>query len=1101
MSTKNITSFEDRKFSENAYTPFHLNYQLYPPVQDFYDMDGQFEIYNDKKRFPMFLNNGLKEEINSNTQENVYEINEDFFGSLLGKNNYELNKEKKINTISKIIRKSKLMEKLEKEYNSSNKKLDLNALSTMCAKNLSFMELKKGRVLFKVGDKGDRFYFILGGKITVLKPREVYCKMNLYEYLFYLLILIKEKEDFLFNDVILNNCTLIPITAAEEVKSLYRIFFLLNLKTKLENGTIDNNRLLKIFFDKNYQSFNEYNLDINILEILEQKKLKSGNKQWNIYILQNCSLSKGDFRTLGRYKDYNEKKNLKCFVYDSILYLGPGFFFGDAALEVKVNKRNATIRAEEETILGFLKSVDYSNMIAPQRKIEKMKEINFLINNFFFKNINISIFEKNIFHLFTLNENKRGTILINCDTMPKFLFFIKEGNLSLTLNSSIKGINSIIENICKNIIKNYSDELIKKKIIEKEELNILKGYQEEDKILSNLKPYTKEFVQEINKIRTFHIAVFSGKETIGLEEIFLDIPYICDGIVTSEKLIYYKLSIEQLKSILFQNHHINFFYIKSAVNKVFSFIERLKNLKQNNIDIAKMRYENQSNFRINNLPSLKNNNKNINLNQQKNNKEIYSDLVENKSFSKVGQNLIKLSRNISTEIKRKEKEFQILSYTDNKSNKLDKQYKYIYINKDIDENNLIYKSPLLKVPQLKNKIFLSILLGIKKENKSGNEKSHNNNKTNNNSNELIKVKINNNNNSKFSDFISSLRKARKNSMNSLKLNTYIKKREDDSVKYSSRLDSQKRLVSALNNKSDEAIKIGDKFMTLDGLRKKIGKSDCGINEKKKLLKIIQSNIYYYENQKNLNTNPSIESEQNSFEKESTKINLNREKSSLIRSQDINDFHLSFVPLMNEDEEKNEFTKRINNNTNSNINNNKNDNSLLINKSNINKEINKTSQRVLKLGKNLSFNYKSKKIILQKLLLNKKSMSNKIIFNKNENPININENIKNDSKIKPTINNIDISHNNSNLKNSMKMLPSISRKNLFLKNTNDLKNKKLINAMSQKELIPEIIRNFYNDKKMKGYVSIIPNKESNTLFLRKYHKKYKKSEQENSKSKK
>ena len=1100
MSAKNINSIEDRKLNENAYTPFHLNYQLYPSIQDFNDLDGQYEIYKDKKNIPKFLNNGLKEEINSNAEEDVYEINEDFFFSLLGKNNYELNKEKKINTISKIVRKSKLMEKLEKEYNSSNKKLDLCGLSTMCAKNLSFMELKRGKVVFKIGDKGDRFYFILSGKVAILKPREIFCKMNLNEYLFYLLILIKEKEDFLFNNVILNNCTLIPITTVEEVKSLYRIFFILNLKSKLESGIIDNNRLLKIFFDKNYQSFNEYNLDINILDILEQKKIKSGNKQWNIYILQNCSLAKGDLRSLGRYKDYKEKKNLKCFVYDSILYLGPGFFFGDSALEEKVNKRNATIRAEEETILGFLKSIDYSNMIAPQRKIEKMKEINFLINNFFFKSVNISIFEQNLFHLFTLNETTRGTILFNCETMPKYLIFLKEGTFSLTLNCSIKDINYTIENLCNNLIYNYSDDLIKKKIISKEELNILKGFTEEDKILSNLKSYTNEFVQEMNKIRTFNIAVFHGKETIGLEEIFLDIPYICNGIATSEKIVYYKLSIEQIKSILLQNHHINYFYIKFAVNKVFSLVERLKNLKQNYIDIAKMRYENISSIKTKNLPSVKNNN--INLSQEKSSKEVYSTLVGKASLSKVGQNLIKLSRNIETEIRRKEKEYQILSYTENKSNKIDKKYNYITVNKDIDENNLIYKSPLLKVPQLKNNIFLSILLDAKKGNKAISEKANKNN--NNNSNDIIKVKINNNNN-KFSDYINSLKKARKNSIINLKINTNIKKKEEDSVK--------NRLCSALNNKSDEAIKIGDKFMTLDGLKRKIRKSDCQVYEKRNLLKIIQSNNYYFENQKNsynnlypkdVDTNLTIESEQNSFDKESSQRKIKRELSSIIKkSQDIKDFHLSFVPLLNDDEEKKQFSKRINNNTNSsnNINNNENYKSLVINNTNKTKEINKSSRRILRLGKNSSFTYKNKKIILKKLLLNKKSMSNKIIFHKKEDPIYINENAKNISKIKQTNNNNDFLLKNPKLKNSMKLLPSIVKKNLNLKNTNDLENKKNNNAMSQKELMPEIIRNFYNDKKMKGYVSIIPNKEYNTLFLRKYHKKYNQSEQNNSKNNK
>ena len=51
------------------------------------------------------------------------------------------------------------------------------------------------------------------------------------------------------------------------------------------------------------------------------------NKKWINYILTNCSLTKSDLRVLGRYKGYEGKKNIICYVYDSFLYLGPGFFF------------------------------------------------------------------------------------------------------------------------------------------------------------------------------------------------------------------------------------------------------------------------------------------------------------------------------------------------------------------------------------------------------------------------------------------------------------------------------------------------------------------------------------------------------------------------------------------------------------------------------------------------------------------------------------------------------------------------------------------------------------------------------------------------------
>ena len=120
MSKKKSDTIEDKDSEQKA--DFFL--QLYPQVKDFYDLDREYDLYN-KKNFPKFLSNGINEDINSDKEEDIYEINADFFGSLLGKNNYYLNKEKKIKTISKLILKSKLMEKLEKDNHGSSKKIDL----------------------------------------------------------------------------------------------------------------------------------------------------------------------------------------------------------------------------------------------------------------------------------------------------------------------------------------------------------------------------------------------------------------------------------------------------------------------------------------------------------------------------------------------------------------------------------------------------------------------------------------------------------------------------------------------------------------------------------------------------------------------------------------------------------------------------------------------------------------------------------------------------------------------------------------------------------------------------------------------------------------
>ncbi len=615
MSTKDLYKFEDIKNKENNIDSLlNFNFNFYPPIADLYNYYNQHDIYNNTNIIPKFLNDGMHKETKSkNNEEDIYEVNKDFFDCLLGKSKFCLDKEKTIRTISKIIRSSKLLEKLEKEYIGSYKKININQLSFNLAKNISFIELKKGNTLFKIGDIGNKFYIIIDGKISILKPRIFNGKMNFKEYISYLFLLIKSKEDYLLNEVIVNNCAKIPITSIDEIKMIYNIFFKNNLRENIVNGKIKNNKLLKIFFDKNLQSFNEYNIDIQYLDNIEEKKLKKDKNNekelWNNYIMDKCNLSKGDLQIIKRYNEYNNKKyDIMCYIYDSFLYLGSGYFFGDSALDGKDIKRNETIRAEENTILGCIKTNDYLNIIAPQKKIEKMKDIHFLINNFFFKDIKASIFEKKLFHFFTLNEKKRGTILFNRDSKPKQLFLLKEGNISLTLDSSIIEINFIIEKICNIIIEQYSKNLMHKKIITKDKINILKRNIGNDKIFTNLNYFSKEFIQEMNKKRTIQIAQINGVETIGLEEIFLNIPYITYGTVINEKTIYYKIEVERMKSIINENNCIKDLYLKSSINKIFILIERLQNIKNNYIKIAKMKYENFNSFRKQSLPSLNNNN-------------------------------------------------------------------------------------------------------------------------------------------------------------------------------------------------------------------------------------------------------------------------------------------------------------------------------------------------------------------------------------------------------------------------------------------------------------------------------------------------------------
>ena len=58
----------------------------------------------------------------------------------------------------------------------------------------------------------------------------------------------------------------------------------------------------------------------------------------------------------------------------------------------------------------------------------------------------------------------------------------------------------------------------------------------------------------------------------------------------------------------------------------------------------------------------------------------------------------------------------------------------------------------------------------------------------------------------------------------------------------------------------------------------------------------------------------------------------------------------------------------------------------------------------------------------------------------------------------------------------------------LTNDNLLQSNKIKNS-GRREDGKDVIKEYYNDLKKNGYLSFIPNKGVNTIFMRKFHKKY------------
>lgn len=574
---------------------------LYPPLSN--------EIEEHKIDYESQQNNNEKKETNKKI------LSPEFLSEITRKD-CKISHSEIINVVSKFLRNSRLIAKIEKEY-QNDKKYTVSSLCHICASNLSYESLKGGEVLFKIGETGDKFYFILNGRLSVLKLQEIpNIKMTYTEYLEYLEFLQREKEDYIVSEVLKKNSKLLPLTTPEDIRKLTNVYFLNKLKFMVGTNSIDGVEGLKYFFTQNKKKFEEYDLDEQRLKGLwfrKTQQFEGSESDWVNYITKKCKPNVLDSVFFDQFQFLvtdNEKKDFCLYIYEPFLYFGPGDFFGDFALDSTERRRNATIRAECDAVLASLTDQEYLKMISPKRKQEKMKEVSFIYDNFFFHEINSHIFEKHYFHLFSPHEFSRGYVIYKSGETPKDLILLKEGKIEITMTCSVVDLHNLLKFLFEKLITTTTYENIPtriKQLIPKEKLIELKTYIS-DPELARMKTQTELFVNEMNKIRNFDLCLLSGKLVLGLEEIFLNIPYLSTAKIVTQRATILKFDIEKLKS-LFTDEKLCFYpFVKVSANKIVSLIERINYLKRSCIEMAlfKVKKENDENILFSSPPSSTN---------------------------------------------------------------------------------------------------------------------------------------------------------------------------------------------------------------------------------------------------------------------------------------------------------------------------------------------------------------------------------------------------------------------------------------------------------------------------------------------------------------
>ena len=898
-------------------------------------------------------------------KKELFELDQEFLSALV-QPIFLLDKQKMHNTITNLILNSKLINKIEEDLETNE---SLNSLMNTFIKNLTFRYFEKDSFLYHTGEIDNKFYFIIKGRISSLKPIKTIQEISFDNYILYLIDLKNNKEIDLLKNVIKLNSNAAPIKSIDDLKRLNRIIFKRQLQQQInsvDDPILVNNKDLDLFFKEYNQDFDYYNISHKVLKklIINRGKILSGvlNREWDDYILEHCKLTIDEnsffepFEPVFKIK----KHSFICFNYEYNDEYIDNDFFGDFSLDEDKEERNQTLRFEDNTTIAWITVDDYIDIISPQKKIEKKNDIMRLNNSFCFKDISERIFKRNYYDLFIKKQISRNAIIFKPEKESNSLIFIKKGKIALELNYSIIELHDLIKLILdklNNVPK--SVDAYQKKILTKERIKVLEYQYLNDPLIRNFNTLDKTLKIELEKKRNFQIAVFSDFEMVGLEEVYLHMEHYAKAIVLGDKILYNELPISKFNEIL-QNEMrlIRESYVQVSVNRILSLLKRLFDIKQNFLSMAKIK-----------------NTADIN--------QFYDNIVEE-------------------------------SNTEN-------LYYNCHYDKKLNINN-----NKTTIPQIN----------------FANKNTNNDEIKNENSRKMTL---------KSAKPIKSARKIRNYDLK-LEINKDNKERAksgklEEKSEHNLDEDDFKKIKKKVNN----TIVIGNKKINIKHLRKEIDDYKYIKEENSKILKSIDENII---NQRQINLTKSFEEKNNNTISYKKRLNEDKEKINNLKSKNLN--------------------ISINANENNKIKSKK-ENYLLLNMNNCN-TINNYSNRIY-LNIPMSISPVDTKIYHE--------LKSKYYNSTTENIININ---KNNVKEVQTIT------NNPNIENSkLNFLPRIEprskpneniRKHL---NSNNINTSLNINHLSEK--IPQIVKNYYLQKKQKGCIPLIVNKKSNTIFLRKYHKKY------------
>ena len=627
-----------------------------PKISDFLDIyppicQNDKENNNDTKKYLVYFNKlilkriSIKRNTFNRKQSSKKNINLENSSFLIDKaieqqNNNMARTHDIKESIKSFLYHSNLIEQLNNFYTngdiSNNQSMNdfqenIKIIITKLAENVILEKIPANKFILKSNEIGNDCYFLISGKMSILKPVEYQnIIINYNDYFKYLRNLYDNNEYDLLKKVLsTNNKYYLKIYSLDkilndidEVKKFIKSYCITKLNLKIKNNLINYKDIHKI--DNELKEFNfsflDFNIDENEIEetinnissnqnddtITKESKIKK-------YILEIFGPSQDDIKIMLPYdyllsdvlkESHNTNNSAVLYKYEVFHYLYPGTFFGETSTSlenVSNNRRNEIIRTEEDCNIISLKQNLYSTILYESTKLIKDSDTSYLRKNYFFCEIPMNLFNKLYFPMFKLVTKNKNDLIFKQNSEFETICFLKEGEIKFETYLSAIEIFDIIKYFINYLMNrkkyfNISNEQID---------NLKKNYLNDEDLIygRNNGILYKEKIEEITK---YEIYSSNNYETIGiLEFCSLLKKYITSSYVVSNRAKFFEINKNNLKIILKREKDIHEDYYKLIKNKILIQIKRLYSLKLNYL--SKIKYKIKQNFY-----NLKNSIENIN---------------------------------------------------------------------------------------------------------------------------------------------------------------------------------------------------------------------------------------------------------------------------------------------------------------------------------------------------------------------------------------------------------------------------------------------------------------------------------------------------------